>query len=39
VLGWAKGASGSFSGSLLVLAAFSLATALLAAALRKAERA
>jgi ACS family tartrate transporter-like MFS transporter len=38
VLAWAKGWSGSFSGSLLALAAFSLATALLAASLRKVER-
>jgi MFS transporter, ACS family, tartrate transporter len=38
VLAWAKGASGSFSSSLLALAAFSLVTALLAASLRKVER-
>jgi MFS transporter, ACS family, tartrate transporter len=38
VLAWAKGWNGSFSGSLLALAAFSLVTALLAASLRKVER-
>jgi hypothetical protein len=35
VLAYARAASGSFSGSLLVLSAFALITALLAASLRK----
>jgi ACS family tartrate transporter-like MFS transporter len=39
VLAYARAASGSFSGSLLVLSAFALMTALLAASLRKAARA
>jgi ACS family tartrate transporter-like MFS transporter len=38
VLAWAKDWTSPFSGSLLALAAFSLATALLAASLRKVER-